>query len=89
MEPSRYQMKLAIFILSFCCVIVAAAEPNARPFKIPEDRAAWLENMIVHHRFTPEEVSAATGLSPEDAKRSVSELQRQPNPNSPNSQANP
>jgi hypothetical protein len=79
MEPSKDQMKAAIFILSFCCGIVVAAEPNARPFKNTQDREAWLENMIVHHRFTPEEVSAATGLSLEDAKRSVTELQRKSN----------
>jgi hypothetical protein len=33
----------------------------------PADEAGlryWLENMVVFHRFTPEETSAATGLSP-------------------------
>ncbi|MBI5384484.1 MAG: CehA/McbA family metallohydrolase [Verrucomicrobia bacterium] len=29
-----------------------------------DDLRYWLENMTVFHRFTPEEVSAATGLSP-------------------------
>ncbi len=35
-------------------------------FRGPADEAelrAWLENMIVAHRFTPEEVNAATGLT--------------------------
>ena len=73
-------MKLAIFILSLCSVIVGSAEPNARAFKNADDRAAWLENMIVHHRFTPEEISAATGMPLEETKRSATEFQRKPKP---------
>ena len=30
------------------------------------DLRSWLENMVVFHRFTPDEVSAATGLTPSE-----------------------
>lgn len=52
-------------VLLLAQAAAAGDAPNARP---PADDAAlraWLENMIRHHRFTTEEVRAATGLSPE------------------------
>ena len=86
-------MNLPSLLAPFLCITLtltlsAAAEPNARPFKNPEDRATWLENMIVHHRFTPEELRSATGISLEHANKSVAELQQKPNPNLSN-QAKP
>ena len=42
-----------------------------------ENRERWLKNMIVHHRFTPEEVRAATGLSIADANAVIQEYQDQ------------
>ena len=72
-------MKFAIFILSLFCMSAHGAEVNSRPFKNLQDRAAWLENMVVHHGFTPEEVCAASGMSLEDAKQSVAELRQKPN----------
>jgi hypothetical protein len=39
--------------------------------RLPADDANlryWLENMVVFHRFTPEEVNAATGLSPAEVE---------------------
>lgn len=44
------------------------AEPAAE-FRRPANEADvryWLENMVVCHRFTPDEVAAATGLTPEE-----------------------
>ncbi len=43
---------------------------NARPLR-PQDRRRWLENMIVDHRFTADEVRLATGLSIEDAEQAI------------------
>jgi len=39
-------------------------------FRTPTDEAElryWLENMAVYHRFTPDEISMATGLTPDEA----------------------
>lgn len=38
--------------------------------RAPDDAAlkTWLENMIVHHRFTPPEVAAATGLTLQEVR---------------------
>jgi len=73
-------MTLPSLLFPFLFIATTSAQPNTRPFKNPEDRATWLENMIIHHRFTPEEISAATGISLEDAKQSVTEFQQKPNP---------
>ena len=43
---------------------VAAGE-NDRPPTSESDLAYWLGNMVWHHRFTTEEITAATGLAPE------------------------
>jgi len=42
---------------------------TSRPLK--GDRERWLRNMIVDHRFTPDEVRAATGMSIEEAVEEV------------------
>ncbi|MFP6900522.1 MAG: CehA/McbA family metallohydrolase, partial [Opitutales bacterium] len=45
--------------------------PEAR---LPKDDAKlkrWLDNMVAHHRFTPHEARAATGLSIEDVKQKL------------------
>jgi hypothetical protein len=36
---------------------------NFRPPASDADLRAWLENMVVYHKFSPDEVSAATGLT--------------------------
>ncbi len=40
-----------------------------------DDQTAWLDNMIIHHQFTPHEVRLATGLPTEEADRQI-ELRR-------------
>ncbi|HZN33275.1 MAG TPA: hypothetical protein VFB80_05625 [Pirellulaceae bacterium] len=42
---------------------LAAAEPTPRRPKNDEELRFWLDNMLVHHRFSAEEAAAATGLS--------------------------
>ncbi len=39
------------------------AGANCRVSKTPADLKYWLENMIWHHRFTDEEIRAATGMA--------------------------
>lgn len=53
---------------------------QARP---PRDDAGlrfWLENMVVHHRFTPEEVRAATGLDPAVLEAALDRFTIRPGP---------
>jgi hypothetical protein len=45
----------------------------ARPIAPPQ-RQRWLENMIVDHRFTADEVRMATGMSLEEASREIDRL---------------
>jgi hypothetical protein len=51
----------------------AAVARQARPETDPRRRDAWLDNMIVHHRFTADEVRLATGL---DAAQAESEVRQ-------------
>lgn len=46
---------------------------NARPAKGDEDLKYWLDNMLVHHRFTPTEAGAALGIT---AEKVTSETKR-------------
>lgn len=52
---------VAVLVL---CQTLAGAEPSeARKPRDDADLRGWLENMVAHHCFTPEETSRATGLS--------------------------
>jgi hypothetical protein len=46
---------------------VAAEPANARRPTDDADLRTWLENMVWHHHFSPDEIIAATGLSRADA----------------------
>ncbi len=64
-RPSWRSRGIRVFITFFVTVIVITAAESGANFRLPKNDAdlrAWLENMVWHHRFTPEEVSAATGL---------------------------
>ncbi len=55
---------------------VASGEAPAN-FRRPKDEAElryWLENMVWHHRFSTEEITAATGLSAEEIAAAVKRL---------------
>ena len=57
--------------------LTPAITANAR--ELPEaTKDSWLDNMIVHHRFTPTEVRLATGLSTEDAAAEVASRSSKP-----------
>jgi hypothetical protein len=56
---------LALGLMTLCCA-VSGADSNTRRPPNDEELRFWLENMISHHRFTTEEVSLATGLSPQE-----------------------
>lgn len=48
----------------------AVVQDNARPLD-ESDRQAWLENMIVDHRYSADEVRRATGWSIEQSQREI------------------
>jgi hypothetical protein len=54
-----------------------AANAPAVGHRLPADRESlrnWLENMVVYHRFSPAEIVAATGLSPDKVEQSIAEF---------------
>ncbi|MDB5310185.1 MAG: Polysaccharide deacetylase [Gemmataceae bacterium] len=47
---------------------------NSRPAKDDEDLKYWLENALVHHRFTPAEAGAALGLPADEVTAAAKRL---------------
>jgi hypothetical protein len=47
---------------------LADVAKNARPPRDEADLKSWLENMVWHHRFSTEEIAAATGLDADAIK---------------------
>lgn len=47
---------------------------NSRRPASDEELKWWLENMLVHHRFTPVEAAAATGLTPAEIEAAAKRL---------------
>ena len=57
----------------------AAGDVNvARPPGSAEELRYWLENMYVYHRFSTEEMSAATGLSADEVRSAIKRLGLRP-----------
>jgi len=54
------------------------AGDNARPPQNDAELKYWLQTMIWHHRFTPAEISAATGLSAEQIHAAVARFDVRP-----------
>ena len=50
------------------------APSEARPPVNRDELRFWLENMVWHHQFTTEEIREATGLSPTDQNRELTDL---------------
>lgn len=57
------RLLVVVALLAICCSGHGAESASGRPPRNDDDLRFWLENMLWHHRFTPEEASAATGLS--------------------------
>jgi hypothetical protein len=58
---------LGLGLVAWACGANAAdTVSNARRPRDDAELRFWLENMVWHHRFTPEEMSLATGLSEEE-----------------------
>lgn len=47
---------------------------NFRPLRDENDQRFWLENMLVHHRFSTAEMTAATGMSATEITAAIARL---------------
>jgi hypothetical protein len=66
------QFALALVLVLLLPLATSAAErPNARRPTGEADLRYWLENMLVHHRFTIEEIESATGLAPAEINAAI------------------
>ena len=57
-----------------CILGAEGAETTARRPANDAQLQFWLENMLVHHRFSRDEITAATGMSPAEVDAAVSRL---------------
>jgi hypothetical protein len=55
-------------------VIACSAAENHRGFKNDADSKFWLENMLGYHRFSADEVQAATGLGAKEVNDAINRL---------------
>jgi hypothetical protein len=69
--PARW---IAVAIVIFAGAAMAAEEDAGRRPTTDEQLRFWLENMLVHHRFTTEEAAAATAMSAEEVTAAVERL---------------
>jgi len=79
--------RITLIVASQACLLLVAA--GADQGRRPNDDAElrfWLDNMLVHHRFTPEEAAAATGLSGAEVSAAAERLKIDPSVR-PNRQA--
>ena len=54
-----------LFLFSFLLLLTSGAQdvrPTPRAPKDEADLRFWLENMVWHHRYSAEEITAATGM---------------------------
>jgi hypothetical protein len=65
----RHTCALLLALVGPMAPALHAADPEPPNHRKPNSDAElrfWLENMVWHHRFTPAEITAATGLSADD-----------------------
>ena len=68
---AEYEHALAVYERVAVRDDSADVRANARNAKDDADLRYWLENMVWHHRFTPAEVRAVTGLSLEEIEAAL------------------
>jgi hypothetical protein len=61
-------MRLVLALALACHAAAAASNITVRRPRNDAELRYWLENMLAHHSFTVDEVSASTGLSAEEVK---------------------
>jgi hypothetical protein len=70
-------MRFTILLLSLLIATVALADETRRPVDDVE-LERWLNIMVAYHQFTPEEVQAATGLSPSETAAALKKFNLRP-----------
>ena len=63
-SPAQSRLWLVIVIIALVCGAGHTAAAETRPPQGEKDLRFWMENMLVHHRYTTEEAAAVTGLTP-------------------------
>ena len=76
MSKSSMRILAGVALLSAVTVWSDSGHNSRRPSDDAELRY-WLENMVVFHRFTPEEVAAATGLTTSEVAAAVAKFHLQ------------
>jgi len=66
---------LFVTFLSFPSKLAADDASNARRPKNDDELRFWLDNMLVHHRFTVEEAAAATSMGAEEITTAAKRLE--------------
>ena len=86
MNPLKRGEHRSLSTATFCLVIAMslslalaarAAETETQNHRRPAndpDLKYWLENMVWHHRFSTEEITAATGLMPDEINRALNQF---------------
>jgi hypothetical protein len=72
--PTKFRTFLPSLLLLCVSVACAADTQNSRRPTSDADLERWLTNMVWHHRFTTEEIQAATGLSPQEIGAAIQRL---------------
>ncbi len=58
---------LAVLVIAACLCPTCLGQPGQlRPVHGDDELKFWLENMVVHHHYTPDEVRQVTGIEPEE-----------------------
>ena len=65
----------ACYLLLALAAGPALADDNFRRPKNDDELRFWLDNMLVHHRFTAEEAAAATGMKAEEITAAAKRLE--------------
>jgi hypothetical protein len=71
----KFKCGLLALLAGFSSILISAeAPPQGRKPAHIEELRFWLENMAVHHRFTMDEMQAATGLPRAEIERRIEEF---------------
>src|SRR5262245_13149320 len=75
----RRTVRLLAALAAVSLSVPARAEkPNARKPATDAELRYWLDNMVRHHRFSPAEVTAATGLTADEVAAALKKFDIEP-----------
>lgn len=67
-------LMMAAAFAAACAQEDQSVEPHVRKPQTPAQWQFWLENMVIHHRYTLKEASRATGVSKEEIEHALGDL---------------